>query len=136
MTEQTTATAPVALPSPGSITKIRVFKMEESCKRTTFFVELTSDEGFTITPCSHCTGHEHRGLDGKMVQVPGLSIEEARNRALIEAATWADFLRTTPEPYLDEDGGTVSPKMHYLPYETRRVLAQRRIDAGEEPIDE
>ena len=101
-----------------SIVRIRVISMWESCNRTTFYVELTTDEGFTMTPCGHATGSDY--TDGK-----GLSIGEARDRALTDAGTWGDFLGIAPDPFL-VDGQEAKPIMPMELYTTRRVLAARR----------
>jgi hypothetical protein len=100
------------------IESIRMYSMHESCQRTTFYVDLVSSEGFTITVASHRTGSVYTNFEG-------LTLEEARDRALIEADTWGDFLGLTPNPYTS-DGVTHEPSMKMRPYETRRVLADRR----------
>lgn len=100
------------------IVAIRVLRMWESCQRTTFYVELLTDEGFTMTPASHRTGSVYTNFEG-------LSEDEARQRALIDADTWGDFLGIVPEPFT-QDGVTYVPDMTMRPYETRRVLAERR----------
>lgn len=101
------------------ITAIRIYSMHESCQRTTFYVDLVSDEGFTITVASHRTGSVYTNFEG-------LTLEEARDRALIDADTWGDFLGIAPTPYTD-DGMTYQPSMTMRPYETRRVLAARKL---------
>lgn len=100
------------------IVAIRVVRMWETCERTTFYVELTTDEGFTMTPACFRTGSERP-------KVEGISVEEARDRALVTADTWGDFLGLAPEPFVHE-GVTYTPRMTMRPYETRRVLAERR----------
>lgn len=100
------------------IVGIRVVRTWETCERTTFYVELETDEGFTMTPLSHRTGSERPKIEG-------LSVEEARERALIDADTWGDFLGIVPEPFT-HDGVAYAPSMTMRPYETRRVLAERR----------
>lgn len=102
------------------IVKIRVFSMSESCNRTTFYVELTTDEGYTMTPCGHATGSDYTNGEG-------LSIEEARDRALIDAAEWGDFLQIEPEPFVVE-GITYEPSMKLETYSTRRFLKARAKD--------
>lgn len=97
---------------------IRVVRLWESCDRTTFFVELVTDEGFTMTPQSFRTGSERPKIDG-------ISVEEARDRALITADTWGDFLGIVPEPF-EHEGVTYEPHMTMRPYETRRLLAERK----------
>jgi len=101
-----------------SIVAIRIYSLHESCQRTTFFVDLVSSEGFTITVASHRTGSVYTNFEG-------LPLEEARDRALIEADTWGDFLGIKPDAYTC-DGATFEPSMLMRPYETRRVLAERR----------
>lgn len=102
------------------IVRIRVFKTWESCERTTFYVELTTDEGFTMTPRSWATGSIYTNHEG-------LSIEEARDRALTDANEWGDFLQITVEPY-EEDGVIYTPSFPLELYTTRRELAER--DSG------
>ncbi|MGA1853004.1 hypothetical protein VH570_19405 [Sphingobium sp. HT1-2] len=103
-----------------SIEAIRIYPMWETCQRTTFYVDLVSDEGFTITVASHRTGSVYTNFEG-------LTLEEARDRALIEADTWGDFLGIAPTPYI-HDGVTYQPSMTMRPYETRRVLAARKLE--------
>lgn len=103
---------------PNQIVRIRVFSTYESCERWTFYVELTTDEGYSITPSGHATGSLY--TNGK-----GLSIEEARDRALMDAHQWADFLGLTVEPFV-VDGVTIEPSMKFGTYTTRRKLAKRR----------
>lgn len=98
-----------------NIVSIRVVRMWETCKRTTYYVELTTDEGFTMTPVSHRTGSMHEA---------GLSIEAARNRAIIDAGRWADFLELTAEPYVEKDV-TYEPSFPMLPYTMRRANGER-----------
>ena len=74
--------------------------------------ELPTDEGFTITPSSFATGSVYtRG--------EGLSIEDARNRALIEAHVWGDLMRLRVEPFV-EDGETHAPSMTFDSYAMER----------------
>lgn len=107
----------------NAITEIRIYHMWESCQRTTFYVDLVSTEGFTITVASHRTGSVYTNFEG-------LTLEEARDRALIEADTWGDFLGIKPNPYT-ADGVACEPSMLMRPYETRRVLAARRMKGAE-----
>lgn len=100
-----------------TIIAIRVFKMWETCERTTYYVELTTDEGFTMTPSGHATGSIY--TNGQ-----GLSIEQARDRALIDAASWGDFLGIEVEPYIEDDI-THTPSMTLNTYSTRRILKER-----------
>lgn len=95
-----------------SIVKIRVITMSESCNRTTFNVELTTNEGYTMTPSGFETASDYTG--GK-----GLSIEEARDRALTEAHQWADFLNLSVEPFI-QDGVAHEPSFKLETYATRR----------------
>ena len=101
------------------ITKVRVFSTYESCERTTFYVELTTEEGFTITPDSFRTGSVYTNHEG-------LSIDEARDRALMQAGMWCDLLKLLVEPYV-EDGKVIEPSMALNIYETQRVLADRKV---------
>lgn len=101
----------------NNIAAIRVMKTWETCNRTRFYVMLDSDEGFDMTVVCHSTGSDY--TDGV-----GLSIEEARDRALIDAHRWGDFLGMEVTPFI-EDGITYEPSMKMLPYHTRRVLAAR-----------
>lgn len=103
---------------PNKIVRVRVTSMWESCNRTTFYVELTTDEGFTMTPCGHATGSDYTNGEG-------LTIEEARDRAVTDAGTWGDFLRITPEPFM-VDGAEIKPSVPLNFYTTRRELAKRR----------
>ncbi|PAL23588.1 hypothetical protein [Sphingopyxis sp. GW247-27LB] len=100
------------------ITRIHVTRIYESCERITFFVQVTTDEGFEMTVVSHATGSIY--TDGK-----GLTVDEARDRALTDAADWGDFLRIAPDPFL-VDGYIVDPKLRFERFTTRRVLAERR----------
>jgi hypothetical protein len=97
------------------IIKVAVTKMWESCERTTYYVQLTTDEGYSITPASYCTGSVY-GL--------GLELAEARNRALTDAGTWADLLELEVEPYI-EGGITFQPSFPMKIYTTRRILKAR-----------
>jgi hypothetical protein len=100
------------------IVKVAVTKMYESCERTTFYVQLTTDEGYSITPASYCTGS---------IYGPGLKLSEARDRALTDAGTWADLLELKVEPYI-EDGITYKPSFPMEIYTTRRVLKARNAE--------
>ncbi len=101
------------------IKRVRVLKMWETCERTTFFVELTNDAGETITPEAFATGSVYTNHEG-------LSIEEARDRALIQVVTWAAFFGIKPEPYVD-DGVAHEASMTLHHYGERRF---RRRDGG------
>lgn len=102
----------------NNIVSIRVFGMYETCERTTFYVELTSDEGFTKTPDAHRTGSIYNDFEG-------LTREEARDRALMDAHEWSDFLGIEIEPFV-EDSVVIEPFMKFETYTTRRKLAKRR----------
>ena len=102
----------------GIITRISIMKTYESCERTSFYVMLTSDEGFTMTAASYQTGSIYTNHEG-------LSIEEARDRALIDAANWADFLRIEADPLI-EDGETFKPSMTFDSYTIQRKIAERK----------
>lgn len=96
------------------IVRISVLRTYESCERHTYYVRVETDEGFTKEVESHRTGSVYTNGEG-------LSIEEARDRALIDAATWGDFLGIEPEPYV-ADGVTHQPSMTFDFYTTRRKL--------------
>jgi hypothetical protein len=100
------------------IVRVEVTKMTETCERTTFYVQLTTDEGFSITPASYRTGS---------VYEPGLELAEARDRALIDAGTWADLLEIKVEPFVD-DGVTYEQSMNMEIYTTRRILEARSLE--------
>jgi hypothetical protein len=100
------------------IVKIHVMQLHESCERDTFYVVATTDEGFTMEVAGHSTGSIY--TEGK-----GLSIEEARDRALIDAATWGEFLGIEPEPFV-VDGVTYKPSMVFNFYRNRRELKERK----------
>ena len=105
--------------TPKNIVGIRVFSMWETCERTTYYVELRTDEGFAMTPAGYATGSVYTNFEGP-------SKEEARNRALLDAITWADFLGLRVEPLI-EDGVEQKPTGFVItPYTTRRKLAARK----------
>ena len=111
------------------ITEVSVVRMTESCERTTYYVRLTTDEGFTIEPSSHRTGHAYVE-DGVRVEVPGLSVEEARARTFYDAGDWADLLGIPVSPY-EEDGEPKEPTMRPRQrFAMRRRLAERRDAAS------
>ena len=99
------------------ITSISIKRMYESCERTTFYVDLTTDEGFMMTADSFATGSLYTNGEG-------LSIDEARDRALTEAHNWADFLGIELAPYV-EDNVTYEPEMKLEIYETLRELGEK-----------
>lgn len=101
---------------PKAIIAVSVRVLWESCDRWTYYVRLESEEGFDKTPVSFRTG-------SKMNNYEGLSREQARDQALIEAAGWADFLDLTPTPFVDRDGETYEPSMVFRSYSGRRQIA-------------
>jgi hypothetical protein len=100
------------------IISISVFGMYESCERWTYYVRATTDEGMTKEVEGHRTGSLYNNFEG-------ITREEARDRALIDAATWGDFLGITPEPFI-EDGVTYEPSMTFDTYTHQREMAERR----------
>ena len=106
--------APVEGAEAHRIASIGVYSMHESCERTTFYVRATTSEGLTKDVDSHRTGSIYTNGEG-------LSIEEARDRALIDAATWGDFLGIEPEPYVDAAGVKHEPSMEFRTYEYQRA---------------
>lgn len=103
------------VPCAAPVVSVGVFKTYETCERHTFYVRLTNSEGYSFEPSSHRTGSVYTNHEG-------LSIDEARDRALIDAADWADFLGLVPEPYV-EGGVCFSPSMTFGRFTTRRALA-------------
>ncbi len=100
------------------IVKVDVYRMYESCERTTYFVRLTTDEGMTLDPesfASHCI---YDDIEGRK----GLPVAEARDRALTMAHEWADFLQLEVTPY-EEDGVVHEPLMTLDTYTMRREEA-------------
>ena len=95
-----------------SIVKVQVVRMHESCQRTTYLVELTTQEGFSMTPSAFATSSVYTDFVGP-------TLEEARDRALIEAAEWADFLNLTVQPY-SEGGIVIEPSMTLETYTSQR----------------
>ncbi|WP_298848902.1 hypothetical protein [uncultured Salinicola sp.] len=106
------------------IIRIRIRRMYESCERTTFHVMLHSDEGFEMTAAAHATGSVYTNHEG-------LSIEEARDRALIDAADWGDFLGIAVDPLIGDDGQPVEPSLTFDRYDRRRRLAARKRDSAQ-----
>lgn len=100
------------------IVKISILYMYESCERHNYYVRATTDEGMTKEVDGHRTGSLYNNFEG-------LSREEARDRTLIDAATWGDFLGITPEPYY-EDGVLYEPSMTFDSYACQRELDARR----------
>ncbi len=107
------------------IVSISVVRFTESCKRTTYYVRLTTDEGFTTEPVSHRTGHEYVE-DGQRVVVPGQSAAEALVAAFSSADHWSDLLGIPVDPY-EEDGVVVEPPTPVVRrFEMQRKIAARR----------
>lgn len=100
-----------------TIVSVSVFWMHESCERTTFYVRVKTAEGFTKEVEAHRTGSVYTNGEG-------LSIEAARDRALIDAATWGDFLGITPDPFVF-DGEVIEPSMRFQTYTYQRERAKR-----------
>jgi hypothetical protein len=70
-----------------------------------------------MTPSGYATGSSYTNGEG-------LSIEEARDRALTDAANWGDFLGLEVKPFV-RDGVTYEPSMKLETYTTRRNLKER-----------
>jgi len=111
------------------IVQILVVPMYESCERTTYYVRLVTDEGFHTEPCAHRTGSVHME-DGVRVVVPGLSLDEARQRALCDAGDWADLLEIPMDPYV-EDGVEHKAFWDRNRFGMEREIAKRNL---EEPV--
>ena len=94
------------------IVKIYVLQLYESCERHTFYVVAATEDGMTKEVEGHQTGSIYNNHQG-------LSLEEARDRALIDAATWGEFLGIEPEPFI-KDGVTYAPSMKFHFYDRRR----------------
>ena len=110
-------------------TRVSIVRMTESCERTTYYVRLTTDEGFTIEPNSHRTGHAYVE-DGVRIEVPGLSVKEALARTFYDAGDWADILGLAVDPY-EEDGEERDPTMR----PRQRFAMQRRMAARRKAAD-
>jgi hypothetical protein len=111
--------------TPKNIVSISVFSMWESCERTTYFVRLKTDEGFDMTPASYRTGSVYTNFEG-------LTKEEARERAMMDAASWGDFLCIPVTPLIETIDGVeteMKPKRTFDSYGMRREMAKRR-EAG------
>jgi hypothetical protein len=102
----------------GAITKISLMMTWESCERTTYYIVLTNDEGFTLTPDAHRTGSIYTNHEG-------LTKEEARDRALIDAHNWSDFLQIPFTPYVEEDV-VYEPSMTFNSFTMRREMQKRK----------
>lgn len=96
------------------IVKIHISHMYESCERHTFYVVVTTDEGFTREVESHQTGSIYTDHEG-------LTVEEAMDRALITAADWGDFLQLPVEPFIFQDI-LREPSLTFDSYTMRREL--------------
>ena len=111
----------MATTTKHQVVKIRVTRYWESCERTTFYVELETDEGFTMQVAGYATGSVYTNHEG-------LSVGEARDRALIDAADWGDFLGIEPEPYADPSTGQFClPSMTFDKYSNQRAMAEKRL---------
>lgn len=112
------------------IVKISVFGMYESCERWTYYVRATTDEGMTKEVDGHVTGSLYTEVDGVR---QGLTRDEARDRALIDAATWGDFLGIEPTPFVEKDDEgnevTYEPSMVFHFYRNRREMDRRKRNA-------
>ena len=100
------------------IVRIYVSYLYESCERHNYHVMLENDEGFDFTSTGYKTGSVYNNFEG-------LTKEEARERALIDAADIGDFLGITPDPFV-QDGETHEPTFKFERYTTRRELGERR----------
>ena len=98
---------------------VRILPRWESNERWTYWVELVSDEGYAISVSSHQTGGLHNDF-------AGLTRDQARRNALIDAARWSDFLEYAMDPFVDKDGMTYQEPGALLPYRNRRNLAARK----------
>lgn len=99
------------------VVEVRVYHMYESCERHTYAVQLVSDEGFSMDPMSYRTGSVYTNFEG-------LTRDEARDRALIDAADWGDFFGITPTPFVEDDV-TYEPSMTFDKYTMRRQMGER-----------
>lgn len=96
----------------AGVKSVSVYGIYESCERTTYFVRLVTDEGFSKDVEAHQTGSIYTNHEG-------LSVEEALDRALIDAATWGDFLNIEPDPYY-RDKQLVEPSCSLSSYRYQR----------------
>jgi hypothetical protein len=108
------------------IVQVSVVRMDESCERTTYFVRLTTDEGFHTEPCGHRTGSVHV-VDGERIVTPGLDIKEALQRALSDAGDWADLLEIEMTPY-EEDGVVQKAAWNRNRFTMQRLFDKRRAE--------
>jgi hypothetical protein len=111
---------------PHTIVRLFIMHMYESCERHSFYVVAETDEGFTKEVDGHRTGSVYNDH-------AGLTKEEARDRALIDLATWSDFLGIDPDPFV-MDGETHKPSMTFGTYAIRRELALRRLEEARRGI--
>lgn len=103
------------------IVEISIVRMDETCERTTYYVRLTTDEGFHTEPCAHRTGSVHM-VDGERVVTPGLAIEEALQRTLSDAGDWSDLLQIPMTPYIEN--GVVQKAL----WDRNRFTNERRMN--------
>lgn len=75
--------------------EVYVQRMTESGNRLSFWTTIKNAAGQEITP-SVFRAYEYNGFEG-------LSVEEARDRALIEASEWASFFGMKATPYYEND---------------------------------
>jgi hypothetical protein len=96
----------------SQIVRISVYYMYETCERHSYYVRATTDEDLHKDVDGHCTGSVYNNFEG-------IDREEARDRALMDALVWGDFLGITPDPYV-EDGVTYEPSMNLSTYSYQR----------------
>lgn len=106
------------LPGIAAIADLRIEPRRESNERWTYWLNLVSDEGFSISLTSHQTGGTHNDF-------AGLTRDEARRNALIDAARWSDFLEFDMPAFVDKDGRTYEEPGALRPYRNRRMLKRR-----------
>ena len=109
---------------PGTTVAVRVQGRWETCDRWTYTVQLESGEGYTKDAVSFRTG-------SKVNDYVGLTRDEARERALIEAVGWADFHQLEPVPFVEDDGKTYEPRYSFKSYEARRQMEARKADRAD-----
>ena len=115
--------------TPHHFVSVSIICMTETCKRTTYYVRLTTDEGFTIEPVSYRTGHEYME-DGVLVVVPGITAPEALQAALYDAGDWSDILGLPVDPY-EEEGEIILPtRRPRRRFEIQRMLKARKTSAS------
>lgn len=111
------------LPGIAAIANVRIEPRWESNKRWTYWLNLISDEGFSISLTSHQTGGTHNDF-------AGLTRDEARRNALIDAARWSDFLEFDMPAFIDKDGRTYREPGALRPYRSRRTIRRRALAAA------